>query len=65
MMKQIIEGAVFGAVAGGAMTVGRVSSDPDGWNQVALGVVLFAIAGAVIAIVRQAWRSAGRFRRPS
>jgi hypothetical protein len=61
-MKQIVEMAVAGGLIGGAATLSRSQSDPDGWAQVALGVVVFAAFGALMATARAAWMWAARRR---
>ena len=57
------EVAVVGGIAGGGMALSRLSSDPDGWAQIGLAIVVFAAAGAVISLIvqaAQAWRRAAR-----
>ena len=57
------EVAIVGGIAGGAMAIGRLARDPDGWAQIGLAVIVFAIAGAVISLIvqaAQAWRRALR-----
>ena len=64
-MKKMLEMAVLGGVTGGAMGLSRLHNDPDGWAQVALGVVLFAAFGALVSLIAQlvqAWRQAARRR---
>lgn len=64
-MKKMLEMAVLGGVTGGGMGLSRLHNDPDGWAQVALGVVLFAAFGALVSLIvqlAQAWRRAARRR---
>lgn len=62
-MKDILHTAMVGAAAGGGMGLSRVHSDPDGWGQVFLGVVLFGLVGAAYGAIIVGLRAVARRRR--
>jgi phosphate/sulfate permease len=60
--------ATVGGLVGAGMALSRLHRDPDGWAQIALALVVFAIIGAAASLIvqaAQAWRQGARLRRSS